>query len=138
MTDFNATRSQFDLPEGLIYLDGNSLGPVPRDAAGAVARVVTDEWGELLVRGWNDADWMESSTRIGDRIGRLIGAPEGTVIVGDTLSLKVYQALAAALERNLLRGEETASEGLIDFVFGLERRIAALEDDLLLSGRLTR
>ena len=60
MTDFNATRSQFDLPEGLIYLDGNSLGPVPRDAAGAVAHVVTDEWGELLVRGWKDADWMES------------------------------------------------------------------------------
>ena len=98
MTDFNATRSRFDLPDGLVYLDGNSLGPVPRDAAAAVSRVVTDEWGEFLVRGWNDADWMESSTRIGDRIGRLIGAPEGTVIVGDTLSLKVYQALAAALE----------------------------------------
>ena len=97
MNDFNATRSRFDLPEDLVYLDGNSLGPVPRDAAAAVARVVTDEWGELLVRGWNDADWMGSSTRIGDRIGRLIGAPEGTVIVGDTLSLKVYQALAAAL-----------------------------------------
>lgn len=97
MTDFNATRSRFDLPEDLVYLDGNSLGPVPRDAAEAVARVVTDEWGQLLVRGWNDADWMGSSTRIGDRIGRLIGAPEGTVIVGDTLSLKVYQALAAAL-----------------------------------------
>ena len=60
-----------------------------------LSRIVTDEWGELLVRGWNDADWMGSSTRIGDRIGRLIGAPEGTVIVGDTLSLKVYQALAA-------------------------------------------
>lgn len=97
MTDFKATRSRFDLPEDLVYLDGNSLGPVPRDAAAAVARVVTDEWGELLVRGWNDADWMGSSTRIGDRIGRLIGGPEGTVIVGDTLSLKVYQALAAAL-----------------------------------------
>lgn len=98
MTDFSATRSLFHLPEGLVYLDGNSLGPVPRAAADAVARTITDEWGELLIRGWNDAGWMDASTAVGDRIGRLIGAPAGTVIVGDTLSLKVYQALAAALE----------------------------------------
>jgi kynureninase len=97
-TDFAATRARFDLPEGVIYLDGNSLGPLPRAAAARVAQAVTEEWGKLLIRGWNAAGWMEMPARIGDRIGRLIGAPPGTVVMGDTLSIKVYQALAAALE----------------------------------------
>lgn len=96
-TDFAATRALFDLPEGLIYLDGNSLGPLPRAAAARVARTVTGEWGELLIGGWNRAGWMAQPTRLGDRIARLIGAEEGHVTLGDTLSVKVYQALAAAL-----------------------------------------
>ncbi|TKT82710.1 kynureninase [Aquamicrobium sp. LC103] len=95
---FRATRAKFDLPEGVVYLDGNSLGPLPRDAADRVARMMTEEWGGLLIRGWNTAGWMEMPRRVGDRIGRLIGAPEGTVVMGDTLSIKVYQALASALE----------------------------------------
>jgi kynureninase len=98
MTDFAATRALFDLPEGVIYLDGNSLGPLPKSAAARVARTITDEWGKLLIGGWNKAGWMAMPTRVGDRIGRLIGAPEGTVVMGDTLSVKVYQALASALE----------------------------------------
>jgi kynureninase len=98
MTDFTATRAQFDLPDGIIYLDGNSLGPLPKAAAARVARTVTEEWGQLLIGGWNRAGWMDMPARAGDRIGRLIGAPEGTVVVGDTLSVKVYQALASALE----------------------------------------
>src|SRR5260370_36019208 len=65
-----------------------------------VARLLADEWGEQLIRGWNTAGWMAHPRRIGDRIGRLIGAPEGTVVMGDTLSIKVYQALASALELN--------------------------------------
>ena len=52
-TDFTATRAEFDLPEGIIYLDGNSLGPLPRKAAARVARTVTDEWGQMLITGWN-------------------------------------------------------------------------------------
>lgn len=96
-TDFAATRALFDLPEGLIYLDGNSLGPLPRAAAARVARTVTGEWGELLIGGWNRAGWMAQPTRLGDRIARLIGAEAGHVTLGDTLSVKVYQALAAAL-----------------------------------------
>jgi kynureninase len=98
MTDFAATRAQFHLPEGLIYLDGNSLGPLPKAAAARVAHAVTEEWGKLLITGWNRAGWMEQPSRVGNRIARLIGAAPGTVVMGDTLSIKVYQALASALE----------------------------------------
>ncbi len=96
-TDFAWTRAQFHLPEGVTYLDGNSLGPLPRAAAARVASAVTEEWGEMLIGGWNKAGWMAQPDRLGDRIGRLIGAEPGHVTVGDTLSIKVYQALAAAL-----------------------------------------
>ena len=98
MTDFAATRAQFHLPEGMIYLDGNSLGPLPKAAAARVAHAVTEEWGKLLITGWNKAGWMEQPSRVGNRIARLIGAEPGTVVMGDTLSIKVYQALASALE----------------------------------------
>lgn len=97
-TDFTATRAAFALPEGVIYLDGNSLGPLPRAAAARVADCLTKEWGEMLITAWNRAGWMDLPRRLGDRIGRLIGAPPGTVVLGDTLSIKVYQALASALE----------------------------------------
>ncbi|MFZ5710687.1 MAG: kynureninase [Pseudomonadota bacterium] len=103
MTDFTATRAMFHLPGGVVYLDGNSLGPLPKAAAARVAQTVTEEWGELLIRGWTKAGWMDMPARIGDRIGRLIGAAPGTVVLGDTLSIKVYQALASALELNPAR-----------------------------------
>ncbi len=88
----------FDLPEDVIYLDGNSLGPLPRTVGARVGEVIAGEWGQQLIRGWNDAGWMEQAGRVGDRVARLIGAPDGSVVLGDTLSIKVYQALAAALE----------------------------------------
>lgn len=100
MTDFEATRALFDLPEGVIYLDGNSLGPLPRGVEQRVAETIRGEWGSQLIRAWNDADWMTMPHRIGDRVGRLIGAEPGSVVMGDTLSIKVYQALAAALDLN--------------------------------------
>lgn len=98
MTDFAATKALFDLPEGMIYLDGNSLGPLPRATAARVAQTVTEEWGKLLITGWNKAGWMDKPMRVGDRIARLIGAETGHVVMGDTLSIKVYQALASCLE----------------------------------------
>ena len=98
MTDFSATKAMFHIPDGMIYLDGNSLGPLPRGAADRLTRVITDEWGRMLITGWNKAGWMDQPTRVGDRIARLIGAEAGHVVMGDTLSIKVYQALASALD----------------------------------------
>src|SRR6266481_732712 len=103
MTDFMRTRLLFHLPDGVIYLDGNSLGPLPIAVADRVQRMIGEQWGKELIRGWNSAGWMVQPRRIGDRVGRLIGAPEGTVVIGDTLSIKVYQALAAAIELNPAR-----------------------------------
>lgn len=97
MTDFQKTRARFRIPDGVIYLDGNSLGPLPLGVEERVARTVAQEWGGQLIRGWNSAGWMVQPRRVGDRIARLIGAAPGTVVMGDTLSIKVYQALAAAL-----------------------------------------
>ncbi|MBK1837366.1 kynureninase [Azospirillum sp. YIM B02556] len=97
MTDFQRTRARFRMPEGVIYLDGNSLGPLPIAAEERVARTLADEWGMQLIRGWNSAGWMVQPRKLGDRIARLIGASADSIVVGDTLSIKVYQALAAAL-----------------------------------------
>ncbi|MDD9728709.1 kynureninase [Mameliella sp. AT18] len=91
-------KDLFDLPEGVIYLDGNSLGPLPKGATERVQEVMTREWGQELIRAWNTAEWMALPAKVGDRIGGLIGAPAGSVATGDTLSIKVYQALAAALK----------------------------------------
>ncbi|EEW26446.1 kynureninase [Rhodobacter ferrooxidans] len=99
-TDFTATRAAFDLPEGMIYLDGNSLGPMPKSAAARVAQTITAEWGKMLITGWNKAGWMEQPAKVGNRVARLVGAEPGSVVMGDTLSIKVYQALASALEMN--------------------------------------
>ena len=98
--DFAATKARFHLPEGVIYLDGNSLGPMVKSAPARMERVMRDEWAEMLIRGWNKAGWMVQPALLGGRIGKLIGAPAGTVVLGDTLSIKVYQALASALEMN--------------------------------------
>lgn len=88
----------FDLPVGMIYLDGNSLGPLPKGAKARVTDMMQDEWGAQLIKGWNSAGWMAQPSRVGDMVGRLIGAPAGSVVMGDTLSIKVYQALASALK----------------------------------------
>ena len=71
-------RERFSLPEGVIYLDGNSLGALPKATAARVAEVVQREWGEGLIRSWNDAGWMATPARVGDKIGRLVGAPAGS------------------------------------------------------------
>lgn len=90
-------KEKFDLPEGIIYLDGNSLGAMPKGAVERARDVIASEWGVSLIRAWNSSDWMALPVKVGDRIGGLLGAPKGSVMTGDTLSIKVYQALAAAL-----------------------------------------
>ena len=91
-------KDLFDLPEGVIYLDGNSLGPLPKSVPARVADAVSGQWGAHLIKGWNIDGWMAQPSRVGDRVGRLIGAQPGSVVMGDTLSIKVYQALSAALQ----------------------------------------
>jgi kynureninase len=97
MTDFSKTRAMFHLPEGMTYLNGNSLGPMPRGSEPAISRFLNDEWKNELIKGWNSKGWYMQTNTLGDRIGRLIGASAATTVVGDTLSIKVFQAVAAAL-----------------------------------------
>ncbi|WP_417434149.1 kynureninase [Hoeflea sp.] len=98
MSSFQTRRHLFEMPEGITYLDGNSLGPMPKTAVERARTTMADQWGPMLITGWNKARWMELPGRLGDRIGRLIGAPAGSTVVGDTLSIKVYQAVASAVE----------------------------------------
>ncbi|MGV6848747.1 MAG: kynureninase [Marinibacterium sp.] len=91
-------KDLFELPEGVIYLDGNSLGPLPRGAVARASEVMQVEWAGELIRAWNTAGWMDLPRVVGDRIAALIGAAPGSVATGDTLSIKVYQALAAGLK----------------------------------------
>jgi len=96
MTDFAKTRAAFHLPQGVTYLDGNSLGPMPKAAKARVSDMMADEWSEMLITGWNKAGWFDQPRKVGDRIARLIGAGAGQVVMGDTLSIKVFQAVSAA------------------------------------------
>ncbi len=98
MTNFSDTKRLFELPDGVIYLDGNSLGPLPKSANKRVAQTISAEWGEMLITGWNKAGWMAQPAKLGNQIGRLIGAEPDHTVIGDTLSIKVYQALASALD----------------------------------------
>ena len=90
-------RSQFSIPPGLIYLDGNSLGVLPTAAAARVAQVVQQEWGQGLIRSWNSAGWMALSKRVGDKIARLVGAAPGELVVADSTSVNLFKVLSAAL-----------------------------------------
>ena len=97
MTDFAATRRLFDLPPGLVYLDGNSLGPLPKGARARLSREVECEWGEKLIRGWNESGWMDLPATVGDKIAPLVGAASGTVVASDSTSVNLHKALTAAL-----------------------------------------
>ncbi|WP_197061121.1 kynureninase [Microbacterium mangrovi] len=90
-------RDLFDLPPGVIYLDGNSLGALPKAAVERAASVVTVEWGRDLIGSWNTHDWFALPTRIGDKIAQLIGGTPGSCVATDTTSINVFKALAAAL-----------------------------------------
>ena len=90
-------RDRFTLPEGVVYLDGNSLGAASPAVFAAVQRAAAEEWGQGLIRSWNTAGWYDLPARLGDRIGRLIGAAPGQTVVCDTTSINIYKALHAAV-----------------------------------------
>ena len=90
-------RRQFHLPEGVIYLDGNSLGVMPVSAPERIVRAVTQEWGEGLIRSWNSAGWYEMPRRLGDKIARIVGAGAGELVATDSTSINLFKVLSAAL-----------------------------------------
>ena len=89
-------RAQFTLPEGVNYLDGNSLGAQPAATPARVAEVVQQEWGQGLIRSWNTAGWIHLPQRVGDKIARLVGAGPGELVVADSTSVNLYKVLSAA------------------------------------------
>jgi kynureninase len=90
-------RERFVLPDGVIYLDGNSLGPLPRETPARIADVVQQQWGQSLIRAWNSHGWIDLAARVGEKIGRLNGAAPGCTIVADSTSVNLFKLLAAAL-----------------------------------------
>jgi kynureninase len=90
-------REHFSLPEGVIYLDGTSLGVLPKTAAARAAEVITQEWGVGLIRSWNTAGWFAMPQKMGDKIAPLIGAGAGEVVATDSTSINLYKVLSAAL-----------------------------------------
>jgi hypothetical protein len=90
-------RQQFVLPDGVLYLDGNSLGALPRTTAEAVTRVIEQEWGRQLIGAWNDAGWIDLPRRVGAKIARLIGAQPHEVLCADSTSVNLFKVLATAL-----------------------------------------
>lgn len=92
-----ALRDQFALPEGKIYLDGNSLGVLPKATAARVAEVVQREWGEHLIESWNSAGWIDLPQRVGNKIARLVGADANELVVADSTSVNLFKVLSAAL-----------------------------------------
>ena len=91
-------RDLFELPDGIIYLDGNSLGALPKPVPARVARTIAEEWGQTLIKSWNEHGWFALPLKVGDRIAKLIGAPPGSVVAGDTISINLFKLLGAAVK----------------------------------------
>ena len=104
-------RDEFQLRDGLIYVDGNSLGALPRAAAARVAAAVTNEWGEGLITSWLGAEWSTAPRRIGDKIASILGARPGEIIATDSTSVNIFKALTAAIslrpDRSVILSEST-------------------------------
>lgn len=145
-----AFKDQFILPEGVIYLDGNSLGARPRTSLEVATRVLEQEWGTGLIRSWNTAGWFELPGRLGNKLAALIGAGQDEVVITDTTSLNLFKCLAAALriqkaadparkviltERDNFPTDIYMAEGIVDFLDqGYSVRL--IDDELTLTDAL--
>ena len=120
-------RKEFSLPKDKIYLDGNSLGAMPKRALEIATRTISQEWGTELIESWNSADWFQLPQRLGDKVARLIGANSGEVVVTDNVSINLFKVLSAALtlrsERNVIVVEGSSfptdnyiTEGLVQLI----------------------
>ncbi|MCF6525905.1 kynureninase [Streptomyces sp. JJ36] len=108
-----AHRAAFVLDDDTVYLDGNSLGALPRSVPGRLAEVVAREWGELRIRSWTEAGWWEAPERVGDRIAPLAGAAPGQITVSDSTSVNVFKAVIAGV-RLAQRESPDRTEILVD------------------------
>ncbi|WP_218082043.1 kynureninase [Anthocerotibacter panamensis] len=134
-------REHFLLPEGVIYLDGNSLGALPRATPQRLRQVIAQEWGQDLIRSWNTHHWIDLSTRVGDKIAQLIGAQAGEVLVADSTSVNLFKLLAGALtlrpERRVILSEAGnfptdlyIAQGLIELLGGRHELRTVTPEDL--------
>ena len=135
-------RERFRLREGLIYLDGNSLGAMPKATGDRLAEVIGSEWGEGLITSWLGAEWSTAPRRIGDKIGRLIGANPGEIVATDSTSVNIFKALTAALslrrERTVILSEATnfptdvyMMQGIEAFSGGRIKAVTVAPDDVV-------
>ena len=134
-------RDRFHLRDGLIYLDGNSLGALPKATGHRLAEVIAGEWGEGLITSWLGAEWSTAPRRIGDKIGRLIGAAPGEIVATDSTSVNIFKALTAALslrrERSVILSEATnfptdvyMMQGIEAFSGGRVKAVTVAPDDI--------
>lgn len=123
-------REMFVLPEGIIYLDGNSLGPAPKTSIAAIEHLVEHEWAQGLIRSWNEAGWFQMPTALGDRLGEILGAGKGQTLVCDTTSINLYKVLHAALtlrpDRKIIVSE---ADSFPTDLYVLEGVVASLPHD---------
>ena len=131
--DLTSFREKFFLPQGVIYLDGNSLGVLLRETKQRVADTLLQEWGRGLIRSWNSAGWIDLPQRLGNKLAPLIGAQKGEVIIADSTSVNLFKVLIAALrlkkDRRVVLSEEEnfptdlyISEGALQLMRNFERR----------------
>ena len=133
-----AYRKLFALPDGITYLDGNSLGALPKSVAPRMAAVVADEWGRDLITSWNVHDWIDLPRRVGNKIALLIGAEPGTVVAADSTSINIFKLLSVALQQRPERRVILTEAGNFPTDVYVADGLAALTGHELLSGDLTQ
>jgi len=135
-------REEFHLPQGLIYLDGNSLGPMPKKALEHLEQAIRNEWAEELISSWNNAGWWELPQTLGEMIAPVVGAASGQLIVSDSTSLNLYKTVHAALglrpERTVIISEADSFptdlyilEGVTSTQQNIQRRLVGVDGDSL-------